>query len=247
MAVRQGAWQPAEAESALLALQQEVVACERCPRLRAWCRRVATLKRAAYRDWEYWGKPIPSFGDPQARLLIIGLAPGAHGANRTGRIFTGDASGDFLFRVLHQTGFASQPESRARDDGLRLHDVWITAAVRCAPPANKPLPEEFRNCRRFLARELALLVRVRVVVVLGRLACDAYLDVLREQGAITSRAAFPFAHGRAYRIPEGPLLLCSYHPSRQNTQTKRLTEPMFRRVFLRARSYLSRISDSGEG
>jgi len=226
-------------EAALLSLQQEVVACRRCPRLRAWCTRVAALKRAAFRDWDYWGKPIPSFGDPRARLLVIGLAPAAHGANRTGRIFTGDRSGDFLYRVLYQTGFASQPESRAPGDGLRLRDVWITAAVRCAPPANKPRPEEFRRCRRFLARELLLLGNLRVVVALGRLAFQAYLDLLCEQGAIASRSAFPFAHDRAHRLGPGlPLLISSYHPSQQNTLTGRLTEAMLRRVFQRARRHL---------
>lgn len=226
-------------EAALLALEQEVIACRRCPRLRAWCARVATLKRAAFRDWDYWGKPIPSFGDPRARLLVIGLAPAAHGANRTGRIFTGDRSGDFLYRVLYQTGFASQPESRAPGDGLRLRDVWITAAVRCAPPANKPRPEEFRRCRRFLARELELLGNLRVVVALGRLAFQAYLDLLRQQGAIASLSGFPFAHDRAHRLGPGlPLLISSYHPSQQNTLTGRLTEAMLRRVFQRARRHL---------
>jgi len=216
------------------------VSCNRCPRLRAWCSRVALLKRPAFRHWDYWGKPIPSFGDPQARLLIIGLAPAAHGANRTGRIFTGDRSGDFLYRVLHQTGFASQPVSRAPDDGLRLRDAWITAAVRCAPPQNKPLPEELRNCRPFLARELELLANLRVVVALGRLAFNAYLDVLRDRGLIPSRSGFPFAHDRAHLLPPGlPLLISSYHPSQQNTLTGRLTEAMLRRVFVRARRHLA--------
>jgi uracil-DNA glycosylase family 4 len=225
--------------AALFELQEQVVACERCPRLRQWCAEVARRKRAAYRDWTYWGRPIPSFGDPEARLLIVGLAPAAHGANRTGRIFTGDRSGDFLYRVLYRTGFASQPESRSADDGLRLHDAWITAAVRCAPPGNKPLPEEFRNCRPYLVRELELLENLRVIVALGRLAFRACLDALRDRGLAIRPAAFDFAHGREHRLGPGlPVLICSYHPSQQNTQTGRLTEPMLRRVFLRARRYL---------
>ncbi len=230
------------ARTALADLQLQVIACERCPRLRAWCQQVARRKRAAFRDWEYWGKPIPSFGDPDARLLIVGLAPAAHGANRTGRIFTGDRSGDFLFRVLHHTGFASQPVSRSHDDGLRLHDVWIAAAVRCAPPKNKPLPEEFRNCRPYLVREIQLLTRLRVIVALGRLAFRACLDALRELGLERPPADFPFAHARLHRLgPDRPLLISSYHPSQQNTLTGRLTEPMFRRVFLLAR----RLMDAG--
>lgn len=225
--------------AALFALQEQVVACERCPRLRQWCAEVARRKRAAYRDWTYWGRPIPSFGDPEARLLIVGLAPAAHGANRTGRIFTGDRSGDFLYRVLYRTGFASQPESRSADDGLRLHDAWITAAVRCAPPGNKPLPEEFRNCRPYLVRELELLENLRVIVALGRLAFRACLDALRDRGLAIRAAAFDFAHGREHRLGPGlPVLICSYHPSQQNTQTGRLTEAMLRRVFLRARRCL---------
>lgn len=218
-----------------------MIECERCPRLRAWCLQVARTKRPAFRDWDYWGKPIPSFGDPAARLLVIGLAPAAHGANRTGRIFTGDRSGDLLFRVLYQTGFASQPESIAPDDGLRLHDCWITAAVRCAPPQNKPTPDEFRNCRPFLAREIQLLKNLRVVVTLGRLAFQAYLAVLREAALIQSVSAFGFAHNKLHRLKPGlPVLISSYHPSQQNTLTGRLTEAMLRRVFERARRLLDR-------
>ncbi len=221
---------------ALADLMREVIACERCPRLRAYCRLVAEEKRRAYRDWEYWGKPVPSFGDPKARLLIIGLAPGAHGANRTGRMFTGDRSGEFLYRALHQTGFANQAESRSRDDGLVLSDAYITASVRCAPPDNKPSVEEFRTCRTFLERELDLLKNVKVVVVLGRLAFDTYLGILRDRGVIASRSAFDFAHGREHRIAPGyPALLCSYHPSQQNTSTGRLTAEMLRQVFEQAR------------
>jgi len=231
----------AKGGAAFLALQQEVIACQRCPRLRAWCMQVAARKRPAFRAWDYWAKPIPSFGDPAARLLIVGLAPAAHGANRTGRIFTGDRSGDLLFRVLYQTGFASQPISVAPDDGLRLRDVWITAAVRCAPPQNKPTPEEFRNCRPFLAREMELLENLRVVVALGRLAFQACLAVLRERGWAGSPASLVFAHNKQHRLgPRLPVLISSYHPSQQNTLTGRLTEPMLRQVFLRARRLLAK-------
>jgi uracil-DNA glycosylase family 4 len=220
----------------LSGLMREVIVCERCPRLRAYCKLVAQEKRRAYRDWEYWGKPVPSFGDPNARLLIIGLAPGAHGANRTGRVFTGDRSGEFLYRAMYQTGFANQAESQSRDDGLALSDAYITASVRCAPPDNKPTVEEFRNCRTFLERELDLLTNVKVVLVLGRLAFDTYLGILRDRGVITSRSAFDFAHGREHTIaPDSPVLICSYHPSQQNTSTGRLTAEMLRQVFERAR------------
>jgi len=219
-------------------LQQEVIACEGCPRLRGWCAQVAAARRRAWRDWAYWGKPVPSFGDPEARLLIIGLAPGAHGSNRTGRMFTGDASGDLLFRVLHSTGFASQPASRSRDDGLTLHGAYITAAVRCAPPANKPRPEEIRNCRPYLERELDLLADLRVVVALGRLAFQVYLSILRDRGRIFRRSDFPFEHNRLHRVaPDLPPLVSSYHPSQQNTSTGRLSESMLRAVFLKARRH----------
>ncbi len=222
--------------SALEVLQQQVIACRKCPRLIEHCRRVAREKRRAWRDWDYWGRPVPSFGDPQARVLVIGLAPAAHGANRTGRMFTGDRSGDFLYKVLYDTGFASQPVSRSRDDGLRLRDLYITAALRCAPPANKPRPEEIRNCRPWLERELDLLGNVRVVVTLGRIAFDVYLSILRDRGLIRRRSDFRFGHNRLHRIGPGrPLLISSYHPSQQNTSTGRLTEAMLRRVFERAR------------
>jgi len=170
-------------------LQNDIVNCQLCPRLREHCARIASVKRRAYRDWEYWGKPVPGFGDPQARILILGLAPGAHGSNRTGRMFTGDRSGDMLYGALHRTGFASQPASVSRHDGLTLRGVYITAAARCAPLGNKPAPQEIRNCRPFLQRELDLLGGVRVVVALGRIAFDAYLDLLKSRGAIRSRAA----------------------------------------------------------
>jgi uracil-DNA glycosylase len=228
-------------QAALQALGNTIVRCTRCPRLVAYREMVAAAKRRAYRDCEYWGRPVPPFGDPHARLLVIGLAPAAHGGNRTGRIFTGDSSGDFLFRALYETGFASQPASVSRDDGLTLHDAWITAAVRCAPPDNKPAPQEFRNCRPYLERELELLDNVRVVVALGRIAFDVYLSVLRDRGLIRSRAPFRFAHDSEHRTAPGqPVLIGSYHPSRQNTSTGKLTDTMLRNVFLRARSHLER-------
>ena len=219
----------------LIKVTQEVIACERCPRLRAYCRHIAETKRRAYSDWQYWGKPVPGFGDPHARVLVIGLAPGAHGGNRTGRIFTGDSSGDFLYRALYETGFASQPESRSRDDGLKLRDAYITASVRCAPPDNKPNPSEFRNCRPYLERELDLLKNLRVVVALGRIAFETYLGILRDRGAIASRSAFAFAHNREHLTsPGAPSLISSYHPSQQNTSTGKLTAAMLRAVFQRA-------------
>jgi uracil-DNA glycosylase family 4 len=223
-------------DRALDILQNEIVNCQRCPRLREHCAGIAQTKRRAYREWEYWGKPVPAFGDPQARVLILGLAPGAHGSNRTGRMFTGDGSGDILYRVLYRTGFASQPLSKSRDDGLELRDAYITAAAHCAPPGNKPAPEEIRNCRPFLERELGLLRNVRVVVALGKIAFDSYLDVLRARGAISSRAAFVFGHNRQFATAPGqPLLISSYHPSQQNTFTGKLTEKMLVEVFQAAR------------
>ena len=220
---------------ALAVLQDQIVACRQCPRLVEYCRKVAREKRRAYRDEEYWGRPVPSFGDPEARLLIIGLAPGAHGANRTGRVFTGDRSGELLYRVLHAAGFATRPESSSRNDGLRLLDARITAAVRCAPPDNKPSTEEMRNCRPFLERELDLLPRLQVVLTLGKIAFDTYLSVLRDRGVIASRTPFVFGHNLEYRTAPGhPLLISSYHPSQQNTSTGKLTERMLGDVFRRA-------------
>jgi len=226
-------------EDRLRILDGEVVSCELCPRLREYCREVARMKRRAYRDWDYWGRPVPGFGDPQAPLLIVGLAPAAHGANRTGRMFTGDRSGDWLYRALYQTGFASQPHSERRDDGLKLSGAYITASVRCAPPDNKPAPDEIRTCRRYLERELDILPDIRVVVALGQLAFNVYLSILKDRGLIRSRAAFAFGHNREHRIAgEGPLLISSYHPSQQNTSTGKLTETMLRDVFARARKRL---------
>jgi uracil-DNA glycosylase family 4 len=197
---------------------------------------VAAYKRRAYLDWEYWGRPVPSFGDPQARILIVGLAPGAHGANRTGRMFTGDRSGDFLYRALYEEGFASQPHSVSRDDGLTLTDVYIAAAVRCAPPDNKPAPEETLTCRQYLEQELDLLPNVKSVIALGKLAFDDYLAILKHRGLIERRSAYVFAHNEPHRTgPNQPVLISSYHPSQQNTQTGKLTPEMFRAVFARVR------------
>jgi uracil-DNA glycosylase family 4 len=226
--------------NALEVLRGEIVRCELCPRLVEYRERVAREKRRAYRDWEYWGKPVPPFGNADARLLVLGLAPAAHGGNRTGRMFTGDRSGDFLYRALSKTGFASQPASVSRDDGMRLTGAYISATARCAPPDNKPLPEELRNCRPYLERELELLKDLRVVVALGKIAFDAYLGILRDRGIIKSRAAFPFGHLREYRIADQPVLLASYHPSQQNTSTGKLTDAMLTAVFRRARVIIGR-------
>jgi len=223
-------------KDSLKVLNREIVACELCPRLRTYDREVARVKRRAYLDWDYWGKPVPGFGDPQARVLLIGLAPGAHGANRTGRMFTGDRSGDFLYRALYETGFASQAECRSREDGLELRGAYITAAARCAPPDNKPLPEELARCRPYLEREIDLLKEVRVVVLLGGIALRSYLGILRDRAVIKSMAAFKFGHNRVYHVGPGlPALITSYHPSQQNTSTGKLTAEMLREVFEQAR------------
>jgi uracil-DNA glycosylase len=223
--------------NALQLLNAEIVACQRCDRLRTHCANVAQVRRRAYVEWNYWGRPVPSFGDPQARVLILGLAPGAHGSNRTGRPFTGDGSGDFLYPVLHQAGFASQPTARSLDDGMVLHDLWITSVVRCAPPANKPTPEELRNCSPWLDRELAALQRLRVVVCLGRIAFDGLIAWLRRSGnaPILTRSNYAFAHGAEFALPGGLKVISSYHPSLQNTNTGKLTRPMLLAVFHRAR------------
>ena len=197
------------------------------------------MKRRAYLEWEYWAKPVPGFGDPDARLLILGLAPGAHGSNRTGRPFTGDGSGNFLYPVLHKAGFASQPTAIRREDGLQLIDAYITAAVRCAPPENKPSPEEIGNCAAFLDREFAALGNVRVVVVLGKIAFDAYLNYMKRRGELKSKSGILFGHGETYKLPDGRTLLCSYHPSLQNTLTGKLTEKMFLDVFRKARKLIA--------
>lgn len=212
----------------LAALCDEVTSCRACPRLVAWREQVAVDKRAAFRDEEYWGRPVPGFGDPSARIVVLGLAPAAHGANRTGRMFTGDRSGDWLFRAMHRAGLANQPLSVSADDGLVLHDAWVTATVKCAPPDNKPLPEERDACARFLRRELALLRPARVIICLGAFGYDA---ACRHFGV---RPKPRFAHGAEVAVDGGPALLCSFHPSQQNTFTGRLTEQMLDDVFARA-------------
>ena len=214
---------------------QEVIACRRCPRLVEHCTTIARDKRRAYRDWEYWGKPVPGFGDVNARVLLLGLAPGAHGSNRTGRMFTGDSSGNFLYPVLHATGFASQPNSTHIDDGLILTDAYITATLRCAPPDNKPTPQEITNCAEFLDRELEQLKQVKVVVALGRIGFEAYLNHLKRRGVLQNKRDYEFGHGAHYKMPDGRWLVASYHPSNQNTQTGKLTEKMFREIFVKAR------------
>lgn len=221
--------------AALDALNKRITTCELCPRLRAHCTEVARVRRRAWADWEYWGRPVPSFGDPAARVLALGLAPGAHGSNRTGRPFTGDGSGDFLYPVLHESGFASQARATSREDGMQLAGLWITSVARCAPPANKPTPAELRNCAPWLDEELRLLKQLRVVVCLGRIAFDGLLNHVARRGHKFSRAEFVFRHGAEYTLPNGLKVLASFHPSLQNTNTGRLTRPMLMKVFLRAR------------
>lgn len=220
----------------LPAVSRAVVKCERCPRLRRYCERVAREKVRRFADEQYWGRPVPGFGDPDARLLLVGLAPGAHGSNRTGRMFTGDASGDWLYEALHRFGFASRPVSVARDDGLRLQGCYITAAARCAPPGNRPLPRELERCRPYLAGEIALLRSVRVVVTLGRIGHDAYLRAGGWYDRLGAGGRPPFAHGRESVMPDGTVVLPSYHPSRQNTNTGRLSRAMWHGIFRRARA-----------
>ena len=238
----------------LKALNEEIISCGKCPRLRAHAAAVAQTKRRAYLDWEYWGRPVPAFGDPQARGLALGLAPGAHGSNRTGRPFTGDASGNFMYPVLYETGFANQPSATDRNDGLILKDLYITAAVRCAPPDNKPTPQELANCSNFLDREIRGFEKIKVVIALGKIGFDAYLNhvrglphpparnaeepapsLLKERGTRFMRKDYPFKHGASYRLPNGKMLLASYHPSNQNTQTGKLSRVMFVEIFKQAR------------
>ena len=216
-------------------LNSDIVSCTRCPRLREYCTALGETKRRAYLDWDYWTLPVPGFGDVNSRVLIVGLAPGAHGANRTGRPFTGDGAGYFMYPVLYETGFASQPDATSRNDGLKLRGCRICSICRCAPPADKPTPQEIRNCAPFLATEIQLLKKLRVVVALGRIAFDGYLNFLIGQGVITSRRDYAFAHGAEHRLPNGILLIASYHPSLRNTNTGRLDKAMFTRVFVRAR------------
>lgn len=222
-------------EAALEALNRRIIACERCPRLRAYCAGIAEKRRRAYQHETYWGRPVPAFGDPAARVLVVGLAPGAHGSNRTGRPFTGDGSGAFLYPVLYEAGFASQPDARDRDDGMRLRGMMITSVGRCAPPDNKPTPAELANCAEYLDEEIALLTRLRVVVCLGHIAWTGYLAHQRRSGAAVRLADYPFRHGAEYEMPNGITLLGSYHPSLQNTNTGRLTRQMFLDIFARAR------------
>jgi uracil-DNA glycosylase family 4 len=213
----------------LARLTAEIVECRKCPRLVAWREQVALEKRAAFKDLPYWARPVPGFGDPNAELLIVGLAPAAHGGNRTGRAFTGDRSGDWLFGALYRAGYANQPTSQHRDDGLELHGAYISAVVRCAPPANKPLPSERDNCLPFLVRELRLLHRVKVIVCLGKFAYDGLAQ------AVGRRRRPAFGHGVEAVLPDGRRVICSFHPSQQNTFTRKLTVPMFDAIFCRAR------------
>ena len=216
----------------LTILNREVIACTRCPRLVAFREKIAREKRRAYLDWEYWGKPVPGFGDPNARVLILALAPGAHGSNRTGRPFTGDSSGNFMYPVLHAAGFANQTTATHRDDGLELKNLYITASARCVPPDNKPTPQELANCSPFLDREIAGLKKVKIVVALGKIGFDAYLNYLKRQGYAVSKKEYVFKHGAKYQMPDGKTLMASYHPSNQNTQTGKLTRLMFETFFL---------------
>jgi uracil-DNA glycosylase family 4 len=222
---------------ALQQLEETIVACRKCPRLVAWREQVARTRRRAYQDHHYWGKPVPGFGDPRARLLVVGLAPAAHGGNRTGRVFTGDSSGDFLYHALYKQGFANQPVSRERGDGLALSGVFIAAVCRCAPPANRPAPDEIANCLPYLVQEIGLLDRLEGIVALGKIAFDNTLRLYRDQGRAI--AALRFAHGALYELGPGlPWLLASYHPSQQNTHTGRLTEAMFDQIWGKARRLL---------
>ncbi|MFZ3341505.1 MAG: uracil-DNA glycosylase [Terriglobales bacterium] len=225
----------------LKVLNDEVIACKRCPRLVVYREQIAREKRRAYRDSEYWGKPVPGFGDPNAAVLVLGLAPGAHGSNRTGRPFTGDASGKFMYPVLYEAGFANQPTATGRDDGLVLTNLYITAAARCAPPDNKPLPQELANCAPYLDRELEGLKKLRVIVALGKIAFEAYLNYLKRKNLIARKREYEFHHGAEYAMPGGRVLLASYHPSNQNTQTGKLTEDMFRKIFERASDLTERV------
>lgn len=221
------------------ALNARIVACEQCPRLRTYCAKVAIDRKRAYTTWEYWGRPVPSFGDADARVLVLGLAPGAHGSNRTGRPFTGDGSGAFLYPVLHEAGFASQAIAVSRDDGMKLTGLWISAVVRCAPPANKPTPEEQRNCAPWLDEEIGLLRNLRVLVCLGSIAFRGLLAHAQRTGKIASRAGLLFRHGAEYQLPGGLIVIASYHPSLQNTNTGKLTRPIFLAVFKRAHQLAS--------
>jgi len=220
-------------------LNATIPACTRCPRLREYCVEVARAKKREFQDWEYWGRPVPGFGDAGARLLIVGLAPAAHGANRTGRMFTGDSSGNWLYEALFRQGFANQPDSTSRNDSLQLHDCYLGAAARCAPPDNKPAPIELANCRPYLEAELTLLRRIQVVVVLGRIAWESYLKAAGWWARLKPAERPPFGHGREHRFTSGITMISSFHPSRQNTNTGKLTREMWHAIFRRARELCS--------
>lgn len=226
----------------LSTIRQQVISCQQCPRLRAYCARVAKDKRAAYRDEKYWGRPVPGFGDRRARVLVLGLAPGAHGANRTGRMFTGDRSGDFLADAMHEAGFASIPTSQHAKDELKLTDAYVTAVVRCAPPENKPTTRELRHCYSYLEAEVAALSQIHVVVALGKIAFDAYWRLIAEHD-VAPRPRPRFTHGYVFRADGVPALITSYHPSQQNTNTGKLTRPMLAEVFSRAK----KLADASSG
>jgi uracil-DNA glycosylase family 4 len=224
-------------DTGINSLEAEIILCHKCPRLVAWREEVARVKRRAYLDWDYWGKPVPGFGDPRGRVLVVGLAPGAHGANRTGRMFTGDSSGNFLYPALYRAGFANQPDSTQLDDGLVITDMFITSVARCVPPKNKPKAEELNQCLPYLEREIELLENLRVIVALGRIAFDWTLRLLRQKSDDVPR--LDFGHGAQYKLGEGlPWIVASYHPSRQNTQTGRLTETMFAEIWWLVRGLL---------
>jgi len=229
---------PPAIDRSLDSVRRAIVSCERCPRLRVYCTRIATQKKREFRDWEYWGRPVPGFGDPGARLMVVGLAPAAHGGNRTGRVFTGDSSGDWLYEALHRFGFASRPASVSRHDGLALNDCYVTAAARCAPPDNKPAPDELLRCRPYLRAEIHLLPRVRVVVALGRVAFESWLKASGWWERLPPARRPRFAHAAETRLPDGTILLGSFHPSRRNTNTGLLTRRMWHDVFRRARRLL---------
>ncbi len=223
-------------KSDLERLQQIVVRCRKCPRLVSYLRRVSEMRPRRFQDWDYWSKPLPSFGDPKARVLIVGLAPAANGGNRTGRMFTGDRSGDWLFEALYQFGFANQPSSSRSDDGFSLVDCYITATIRCAPPDNKPLPKEIENCRPYFLREFDLLSDAKILIPLGQIAFTQTLKSLRQKRL--EIPALAFGHGRVYALPNGQTLITTYHPSQQNTQTGKLTRPMFHKIFEMVRKAL---------
>ena len=222
--------------SELEKLTKEIISCRKCPRLVEWREEVARVKRKAYKDEKYWGKPVPGFGDPQARVLVVGLAPGAHGSNRTGRNFTGDASGEFLFPALHRAGFANQSKAESRSDGLILKDIYITASGRCAPPDNKPSPEELNNCQPYLERELKI-INPKVIVCLGRIAFERILKIYQVRGS-----AYKFAHGASYQLESGKWIMCSYHPSQQNTLTGKLTVKMFDAIWKNVKKLIDEVT-----